>query len=141
HAAVAATADLLDAVDEATFDRIFAVNTKSVFFAAQAAVRHGAHELVLMSSIDGVRSVPSPVAYAASKGAVSALATSLAKELGPRGVRVNVVAPGILDAGASAVLADDVKREYVKHCAMKRFGRATEVAELVAWLALENTYV
>jgi len=141
HAAVVATGDGLAAVDEAMFDRIFRVNVKSAFFSAQHVVGHGAREIVLLGSIDGVRSVPSPVAYAASKGAVSALATSLAKELGPRAVRVNVVAPGILDAGASTVLSDEVKREYMKHCAMKRFGRPAEVAELVAWLALENTYV
>ena len=77
----------------------------------------------------------------ASKAALGGVARALAKELGPHDIRVNVVAPGILESGASALVPEDVRREYVKHSNAKRLGRHEEIAELVAWLALSNTYV
>jgi NAD(P)-dependent dehydrogenase (short-subunit alcohol dehydrogenase family) len=52
-----------------------------------------------------------------------------------------MVAPGILDGGLAGVLADELLQEYLKHSSLKRVGTGREVAELVAWLALENSYV
>ena len=69
------------------------------------------------------------------------MASSLAKELGPDSIRVNLVAPGILEAGLSRDIPDDLLSEYLKHCGLKRVGRLDEVASLVAWLAQRNTYV
>jgi NAD(P)-dependent dehydrogenase (short-subunit alcohol dehydrogenase family) len=66
---------------------------------------------------------------------------AMAKELGPRNIRVNSVAPGILEDGISRTLPDELRQEYLKHCGLKRTGRLSEVARLVAWLALHNTYV
>jgi NAD(P)-dependent dehydrogenase (short-subunit alcohol dehydrogenase family) len=135
--------DTLTQVTEQGFDRLFAVNVRSAFFCAVGAARHlhSGGNIVFLGSIDGVKSVPSPAAYASSKGAISGLARSLAKELGPRGVRVNVVSPGILDGGASRVIPESVRAEYLKHTCAKRYGKLEEAAQLVAWLALSNTYV
>ena len=96
---------------------------------------------MLLGSIDGVKPAPSPVHYAASKAALSGMVKAMAKELGPYNIRVNTVAPGVLDGGLSRVLPDDLRREYLKHCGLKRLGRLEEVASLVAWLAAENTLV
>ena len=97
--------------------------------------------IVLVGSIDGAKPVPTAVPYASSKGALMATARALAKELGPSGVLVNVVAPGLMDAGASRIVPADVKKEYLKHSAAKRFATPAEIARSIAWLALENTYV
>jgi NAD(P)-dependent dehydrogenase (short-subunit alcohol dehydrogenase family) len=97
--------------------------------------------VVLVGSIDGAKSVPTAVPYASSKGALMAAARGHAKELGPDGVLVNVVAPGLMDAGASRIVPAEVKKEYLKHSAAKRFATPAEIARSIAWLALENTYV
>jgi NAD(P)-dependent dehydrogenase (short-subunit alcohol dehydrogenase family) len=105
-----------------------------------ASVGADSKNLVLVGSIDGAKPVPTATPYATTKGALVAMARALAKELGPR-ILVNVVAPGVLENGITAVVPDDVKREYLKHCSMKRFGTHAEIARSIAWLALENTYV
>lgn len=134
--------DPLAAVDEAGFDRLLAVNVRSAFFAVQhlAGVMKGGN-VVLVASIDSVKSVPAPVPYAAAGGALVAMARALAKDLGPRNLRVNVVASGVLDGGLSTALPARLRAEYLKHCGLRRVGKREEVADLIAWLALQNTYV
>lgn len=130
-------------IDEAGWDRMQAVNTKSAFFAVQALaplMSLAGGNVVLVGSIDGIKPVPAPVHYATSKGALTAMARTLAKELGPQ-IRVNLVAPGILDDGISRTLPQALKDEYLKHSGLRRFGTAAEVAGLVTWLALNNTYL
>jgi NAD(P)-dependent dehydrogenase (short-subunit alcohol dehydrogenase family) len=131
-------------VDEGAWNRMIDVNAKSAFFAVRRLsllmrVRGG--NIVLLGSIDGVKPAPSPVHYAASKAALSGMAKAMAKELGPYNIRVNTIAPGVLDGGLSRVLPDDLRAEYLKHCGLKRLGRLEEVANLAAWLATENTLV
>ncbi|MBI3890783.1 MAG: SDR family NAD(P)-dependent oxidoreductase [Candidatus Wallbacteria bacterium] len=132
-------------VDERAFDEMLAVNLKSTFFAcrrvAEVMRAGGGGNIVLVGSIDGVKPVPAPVHYAASKAALGGMTQAMAKELGEHGIRVNVVAPGILEGGLSSVLPDGLRREYVKHCGFKRLGRFAEIASVIAWLALRNTYV
>ena len=129
-------------LDEADWDLVFAVNTRSAFLASRAASRYmTGGNIVLIGSIDGEKPVPAPVHYAASKGALSAMCRAMAKELGDSGVCVNVVAPGVLEGGLSRTLPPPLEEQYLKHCSLGRRGRAEEVARVVAWLALENTYV
>jgi 3-oxoacyl-[acyl-carrier protein] reductase len=133
-------------IDEAGWDRMMAVNVKASFFATQRALAHmppapRGGNVVFVGSVDGIKAVPSPVHYAATRGALVSMARTLSKEHGGRGLRANVVAPGVLDGGMSRAVPDALRREFLKHSAMKRLGAFAEVAELVAWLALENTYV
>jgi 3-oxoacyl-[acyl-carrier protein] reductase len=136
---------LMTDVDERAWDAMIGVNAKSSFFAVRHVATLMRHppggNIVLLGSIDGVKPAPSPVHYAASKAALSGMAKAMAKELGPHNIRVNTVAPGVLDGGLSRVLPDDLRREYLKHCGLKRLGRIAEVASLVAWLATDNTLV
>jgi 3-oxoacyl-[acyl-carrier protein] reductase len=83
-------------------------------------------------------------AYAATKAAIQALVSVAALELGPHGILVNSVAPGILDEGMGESVANDpaLWRRYLAHLAMRRPGRVEEVARLVAWLAgPDATYI
>lgn len=97
--------------------------------------------IVVVGAIDGLRALPSPPDYAAAKGAQAALVRALAKEAGPRGVAVNLVAPGLLEDGVAASAEQHHRDDYLQHCSLKRFGKASEVAHWVRWLALENTYL
>lgn len=137
------TYDRLDDVEHAAFARMLAVNVTSALMTARAFARatSGARNLVFVGSIDGAKPVPSAAPYAASKGAVVAMARALAKELGPSGILVNVAAPGVLEGGITDLVPDEVKREYKKHTADKRFGTHEEIARTIAWLCLSNTYV
>ena len=135
----------MDQVDEAAWDRMQDINTKSTFFALRRVAEHMRHagggNIVLTGSIDGVKPVPAPVHYAASKGALAGMTAAMAKELGKDGIRVNLLAPGILEGGMSRVLPEDLRQEYLKHCGLRRYGRFEEIAAWASWLALENTYV
>jgi NAD(P)-dependent dehydrogenase (short-subunit alcohol dehydrogenase family) len=131
-------------VDERAWDAMIDVNAKSAFFAVRrlsVLMRARGGNIVLLGSIDGVKPAPSPVHYAASKAALSGMAKAMAKELGPYNIRVNTIAPGVLDGGLSRALPADLRAEYLKHCGLKRLGRLEEVANLAAWLATENTLV
>ena len=132
-------------VDERAWDDMMDVNVKSTFFALRRVVEvlrsSGGGNIVLVGSVDGVKPVPAPVHYAASKGALTGMIAALAKELGEHNVRVNMVAPGILEGGISDALEDRLMKEYLKHCGLKRLGRLSEIANVVAWLVRHNTYV
>jgi 3-oxoacyl-[acyl-carrier protein] reductase len=132
-------------VDERAWDDMMDVNVKSTFFAVRrvaAALRaSGGGNIVLVGSVDGVKPVPAPVHYAASKGALTGMVAALAKELGEHNVRVNIVAPGILEDGISRSLDESLMKEYLKHCGLRRLGRPAEVANVIAWLVRHNSYV
>ncbi len=98
-------------------------------------------DLILVGSIDGVKPVPSPVHYAASKAALGGMARAMAKELGRENIRVNVVAPGMMDRGLSQIAPAALVREYEKHSGLRRRSAPEEVASVVCWLALSNTYL
>jgi NAD(P)-dependent dehydrogenase (short-subunit alcohol dehydrogenase family) len=135
---------------EATWDEVFAVNLKGVFFAAQAAMAHlrasGQGSIVVISSVQGHVNQPNVAAYAASKGALDALVRSMAIDEAPHGVRVNAVCPGSVDtpmlrasarkysdgtdAGAEALV-----RQWGRTHPLGRVATAREVGEVVAFLA------
>jgi NAD(P)-dependent dehydrogenase (short-subunit alcohol dehydrogenase family) len=136
--------DRLEDVTLAGWERMMAVNVTSAFLACQSLAKRFGDEggnVVLVGAIDGVKSVPSPVPYGTSKGAVAAMVGGLAKALGRDRIRVNVVAAGVLEAGASRTLPDALRAEYVRHSGLQRVGSLEEMASVVGFFALSNTYV
>jgi 3-oxoacyl-[acyl-carrier protein] reductase len=132
------------AISESGWNEMMDLTAKSTFAACQAAVRamgEDGGQIIVVGSMDGVKSVPSPVHYASGKGALVAMVRALAKELGKRRILVNLLAPGILDGGVAGLLSDGLRQEYVKHCSLKRTGTAAEIAQFVAWMVSENTYL
>ncbi|MFN8522214.1 MAG: 3-oxoacyl-ACP reductase family protein [Chloroflexota bacterium] len=97
---VTRTADF-ERMTEAEYDEVFDINIKGYFFCAQAAVKHlvkGGHgAIVNISSVHGWAGAPYHTAYAATKGAINAFSRQLAIELAPRGIRVNCIAPGLIE--------------------------------------------
>ena len=130
-------------IDERAWDRMLDVVVRGTFFASRRVIRvmEGGGNLVLLGAVDGVKSAPAPVHHAAACGALSAMARAMAKEVGARGIRVNVVAPGPLEDGQSTTLSDAIKQDFQRHSGLRRLGKASEVAAVVRWLALENTYL
>jgi 3-oxoacyl-[acyl-carrier protein] reductase len=137
-------ATLGDITDE-RWSKTMAVNCQSAFIACQelapAMAQAGEGHVVLVGALDRTQSAPSPVHFAASQGALSALAMAVAKELGPKGVRVNVVVLGLLESGLSREVGQKLVADYKGFSALRRLGRPEEAAKAILWLALENTYM
>jgi 3-oxoacyl-[acyl-carrier protein] reductase len=129
----------LQEMDEAFFDQVMNLNLKSVFLAAKAVtpfMQSGA-SIINFSSVagrDGGGAGAS--AYATSKGAVMTFTRSLAKELGPKGIRVNAVAPGMIATSFHDTFSKpEVRANVANATPLKREGKADEVADLVVYLA------
>jgi len=90
--------------------------------------------IVNLSSVAGIQGHARQTNYAAAKAGIIGFTRSLAKEAGPYGIRANVVAPGFIDTDMTAVLPEAVTKEAVKGTALRRTGRAEEVADLVSFL-------
>jgi 3-oxoacyl-[acyl-carrier protein] reductase len=144
HTAAIGGACQLDDITDPTWDAMQAVNVRSVFAACQELARRpsdGPREVVLTAALDGIHPVPAPAHFAASQAARLGLVRALSKELGPRGVRINLVTLGVLDGGLSRELGADKANAYRKWSALGRTGSAEEAAKAIRWLALENTYM
>jgi 3-oxoacyl-[acyl-carrier protein] reductase len=94
--------------------------------------------IVNLSSVSALTGTAGQTNYAASKGAALSFTRSLARELGPMGIRVNAVAPGLIETEMSASMKPDMMAKVVKSASLGRIGRAEEVAEVVAFLASER---
>ncbi|MGW0206004.1 3-oxoacyl-ACP reductase FabG [Streptomyces sp. NPDC003233] len=90
--------------------------------------------LVNLSSVAGVQGHARQTNYAAAKAGIIGFTRSLAKEVGPYGIRANVVAPGFIDTDMTAVLPEAAAKEAIERTALRRMGRAEEVADLVSFL-------
>ena len=127
------------------FDSLFATNVRGPFFLVQQLVPVlGEGSSVIVISSFGARMVlgeaslesPSILAYASTKGALETLVKNWAAILGPRGVRVNAVAPGVIDTGMSSFTKTEAGREMTLGMqALKRLGKAEDIADVVAFVA------
>lgn len=129
-------------VDADDFRRLMAINVDGVFLCAQAAAAQmqalgKPGTIVLMSSMGGVRGTAFTVAYSTSKGAIANLARALADGLGPSGIRVNAVCPGVIDTHLVRTTPDMTVAAgaFVERTPLRRLGRTDEVADAVVYLA------
>jgi 3-oxoacyl-[acyl-carrier protein] reductase len=132
----------LGMINDALIEQNFSLNTFAVIHHVQLAARlmqrHNSGAIVNISSIVGTRGASGQVVYSASKAAVLGITRSAAKELAPRGIRVNAVVPGMIDTDLLAPLSEDVRTERRTRIGLGRFGRATEVADAVMFLASDQ---
>lgn len=133
----------IEEVTRADFDQVFAVNVKDLFFLTQQVlplVPDGGR-IVNVSSGAARLAFPEGIAYAMTKGAVEVFTRALAKQLGPRGITVNSVAPGIIDTDANAgwLRGNPEAEAYAasRH-AVARVGTPEEVAEVIAFAASDQ---
>jgi 3-oxoacyl-[acyl-carrier protein] reductase len=133
---------LLGASEPADFEQVFAVNVGGVANVCREAVRRmigrRRGSIVTLSSVAAQRPGRGQSNYAASKGAVEAFTRALAVELAPRGVRVNAVAPGIVETDMTEELRALVPEELTRRVLLKRLGKPEEIARVVAFLASDD---
>ena len=130
---------LLSSMEEGDWDRLFAVNVKGIYHCVRAAMpaflRTHRGSIVTVSSMWGQVGASCEAAYSATKGAVIALTKALAQELGPSGIRVNCVAPGVILTDMCANVGADVLEGLAQEAALGRNGTPENVAQAVEALA------
>lgn len=128
-------------INEDSLSRSLDINIKGYFHCAQQAAlkmmskKHG--KIINISSVSSILAVEGQGVYSATKGAVNSMTATLAKELAPRGITVNAVAPGFIETEMMNSIPEDKKAEYIKAIPMGKFGSAADVANTVAALCSE----
>ena len=130
---------LMSMVEEEVWDRLFAVNVKGIYHCVNAAMpgflkKHRGC-IITVSSMWGQVGASCEAAYSATKGAVIALTKALAKELGPSGIRVNCVAPGVILTDMCAGVDPQVLEEMAQETPIGRNGTPMDVAQVMSSLA------
>ena len=133
-------------MSEAQWDAVLAVNLKSAFNFIHAVIpsmaRQKGGSIINMSSIAGQIGNPGQINYASSKAGLIAMAQTVAKEMGSRGIRANAIAPGFIVSEMTNALPEAVREEYIKSIPLKRGGTVEEIANTALYLASDlSSYV
>ncbi len=127
---------------EELFDKVMDLNVKGVFNATRAAseqmVAQGSGVILNTSSMVSLTGQPSGFAYPASKFAVNGLTVSLARELGPKGIRVNAVAPGITETDMMKAVPKEVIEPMIARIPLRRLGQPEDIANAFVFLASQE---
>jgi NAD(P)-dependent dehydrogenase (short-subunit alcohol dehydrogenase family) len=147
HCGAAHSSARWDELDAAEMNRVLAVNVTGTFLIAQAAAGHmttrGSGAIVLTTSASVLHGVTGGngqggPAYVSSKGAVIALTRSLARALGPKGIRVNAVSPGLTETAMIAGYTEQQRADMMKRFPLGRFAAPEEIAEAALFLILDR---
>ena len=133
-------------MSEAQWDAVIAVNLKSAFNFIHAVIpsmaRQKGGSIINMASIAGQMGNPGQINYASSKAGLIAMAKTVAKEMGSRGIRANAIAPGFIVSEMTNALPEAVREEYIKSIPLKRGGTVEEIANTALYLASDlSSYV
>ncbi len=132
---------LLVRMDEKAWDDVLRINLKSVYNYCHAAVpvmmkaRKGC--IINVSSVAGLRGNAGQCNYSASKGAIVAFTRTLAKEVGPRNIRVNAIAPGFILTDMTKKLPEDLLKQWIDNIPLRRGGTPEDIANVCCFLASE----
>ncbi|MEU2791402.1 SDR family oxidoreductase [Streptomyces sp. NPDC007100] len=135
----------LSEMTEEGFDRIFAINTKAPFFLTQLGLerlRDGGRVINISTGLTRGHAKPELIAYSMSKGAIDVFTSTLAKDLGPRGITVNAVAPGVTDTDMNAGWlrsGDETWQASADISALGRVGESRDIGDIVAFLASDDS--
>ena len=137
---------LLLRMDEAQWDAVLNSNLKSAFNFTHAVVpimaRQRGGSIISLSSVVGIAGNAGQANYAASKAGIIALSSSVAKEMGPRGIRANCIAPGFIISDMTKALPDEVREQWMKTIPLRRGGTPEDVANVALFLASDlSSYV
>ncbi len=130
-------------VSEEEFDKVFSVNVKGIFNCVKAAVPYMLERggsIVCVSSMWGLSGGSCEAVYSASKAAVIGMTKALAKEYSSANIRINAVAPGLIDTKMNDCIAKDDMRLTIDEIPLKRIGRSEEVAEGIFYLTENATF-
>lgn len=131
-------------MSEEDFDAVIQTNLKGTFnmikHVSKIMFKQKSGNIINMSSVIGLAGNVGQLNYAASKAGVIGVTYSAAKEFAARNIRVNAIAPGMIDTDMTAVLSDKVKEGILSQIPLKRFGKPEEIAKTAVFLA-ENEYI
>lgn len=131
--------DLINTISPEMWHRLFAVNVDGAFYCIREALPHMLRKqsgcIINVSSMWGQVGASCEAAYSATKGAILALTKALAQELGPSGIRVNAVAPGVIQTDMCAGVAPEVLEQLRQQTPLMRLGTAQDVAAAMLYLA------
>jgi 3-oxoacyl-[acyl-carrier protein] reductase len=129
-------------MSEEAFDQVIATNLKGAFLCMQLAgkemMRKRSGRIINISSISGVHGNAGQINYCAAKAGLIGMTKALAKELAPRTVTVNAIAPGYIDTDMTASLPEKVKEAVLPQIPLGRMGNPRDVAEMAAFLASDR---
>jgi NAD(P)-dependent dehydrogenase (short-subunit alcohol dehydrogenase family) len=133
-------------LEEEDFDAVMDVNVKGTFLTSKAVlrgmIRCKAGTILNIGSLAGTRTIDAPIHYCASKAAIVGLTQAMAKEVARYGIRINCLAPGLLEDGLGKNLPEHRLKDYLEHTALQRVGRFDEVARFAAFLVSDgNSYM
>lgn len=133
-------------MEEAQWDAVLTVNLKSAYNFIHAVTpvmaRQRKGSIISMSSVVGEHGNAGQCNYSASKAGLIGLTKSIAKEMGPRGIRANCIAPGFIISDMTAALSDEVRAEWIKTIPLRRGGTVEDVAKVALFLASDlSSYV
>lgn len=127
---------------EEAFDKVMDLNIKGVFNSTKAAsecmIAKGRGVILSTSSMVSIYGQPSGIAYPASKFAVNGFTVSLARELGPKGIRVNAVAPGITETDMMKAVPQEVLKPLIGQIPLRRLGQPEDIANAFVFLASDE---
>ena len=131
---------------EQQWDNVINVNLKSAFNFIHACIpimmRQRGGSIINMSSVIGVHGNMGQSNYAASKAGLIALAKSISQEMGKKGIRANVIAPGFIDTPMTKSLPEELRKEWIEHIPLRRGGTVEDISNVAVFLASElSTYV
>lgn len=126
-------------ITESDFDRVFNTNARGTFFALQEAAKHvkDGGRIISLSSGATKQSIPTGGLYAASKAAIEQFSFALSKELGHRGVTVNLVSPGVTETDGLIMPADALEH-LIQSTPLGRLGQTADIADVVAFLSSDD---
>lgn len=133
---------VIDATEEDYYE-IMDINFKSVFNCCKAALNYMMYEkagvILNISSMWGERGSSCEALYSASKGAINSFTKALAKEAAPCNIRVNAIAPGVIDTAMNDVFSDEEKEDIKGEIALERFGTIKEIGRTAAFLCSDDS--
>ena len=137
---------LMMRMDEAAWDAVIGTNLKSAFNFIHACTpimaRQRSGSIINMSSVVGVSGNAGQCNYSASKAGLIGLSKSIAKEMGPRGIRSNCIAPGFIATDMTEALPENLRQEWEKQIPLRRGGQPEDVAKVALFLASDlSSYV
>ena len=133
---------LITETSDDEYDKVFDVNVKSAFKYARAflptMIERKKGSIIFVSSVWGDVGASMETIYSASKASLIGLTKALAKEVAPSSVRVNCVCPGVIDTKMNAIFTAEEKEDIASEIPLSRFGTASEIAELIYFLASDK---
>ena len=137
---------LMMRMDEQQWDSVIDTNLKSAYNFIHACTpvmaRQRSGSIINMTSVIGLSGNAGQCNYAASKAGLIGLAKSIAKEMGPRGIRANCIAPGFIDTDMTSVLPEDMRKDLEKQIPLRRTGTPEDVAKTALFLASDmSSYI